>query len=660
MSSKTLFVFSIIFFCSRIFAAAEVVMFIDTNNNDKEIATARKTAEKLGKKFIVYPPEGQKFIRDEFKEFVQDNDFSTMIISGHNGGGRIRGGNNHGFVSYTDFDKIFKDDPEKKKALKTLMLLGCNTSNYDQILKWKSRFPNLSIIAGYDGTAPAQDKLGAHSYIEEILTKKDELLEQVDKKKLEIMLTKLKNIYALEAGIYLSTHTCVEGQYMGKEYFFSPHLKEKEKRFREFDFEECFNVVKEYLNKKLPLYREYYEGELLTESNENRDEVRELYNYFHRYKHCLNNDFAMENGETLYVPHWKQVLFLRFWKETQENIAKYYQSPLKRMDLFWNQLENDEKYIEKKINMKKERLEKELADYQAVQNVTKEDLLMKMNGTLTQIDFKISQITNRMSESYRSENKVLDKLYNKMSKIEGGQEKYYEIRDYIMNLTDFSVDIDKFIREKKLEAFDLDIYDLFQVSRNKNYLQREREFYIAIDENIRKKIPVVETMSSAQVSEQFKIKIAKIKSDMNDLEHFDIKQFQAELKKEKIFRNYEDFKEASRKEVMEIASTLGGYYEGATSGVGKKIDQILGKPGRKLLNRYLDFYKQTSETLNPNFIPFAWHEEQEVVEIINFDEEDNWVDAHKLADVEESLRFESTVEDSSISTFNNLYLGVFK
>ena len=371
--------------------AKETVLFIDTNNNDREIEEAERAAKIAGKKFLSYPKKGEPFSHPEAKALLENTSFSTLILSGHNGGGHISGDN--GSIGIDEVYNTLKKTPGKIKNLNTLLLLGCNTGNQSQMTKWKSRFPNLDIIAGYDGTAPAQDKPAGLSYIREIITKGDDLIAIGDEKKLERELRKLEHIYFLEAGFYIRSYTCPpEGSDVmtasTKEYLFRPLIENTKNRFKAFNLSECVEVVGKYLSEVQPVYTDYYNGNKSVTLPENKEEIRKLYNFYHQNKHCLESGVVGPDGEEIYPPHWKQVLFLRFWEDTRENILKFYHDQLTH-------------YFSKTEELR---------------NLSVEDIKKRLSYKRTMIKVKIENLKILMENGYDTYIKKLSSLQSKYEK----------------------------------------------------------------------------------------------------------------------------------------------------------------------------------------------------------------------------------------------------
>ena len=170
------------------------ILFLDLNNSPKEIEAAKKAAKQRGEKLIVFPERAMRYPADieqnlnqkltELKSKNQQNKISSLIISGHDGNGHFTG--SKGSMSYSDFANILESHPELKESVKSLYLWGCYTATPGSIINnWKPTFKNLDVIIGYDGSAPANDKLAGHNYLADALVKEKKMTSAKTDKQLK-------------------------------------------------------------------------------------------------------------------------------------------------------------------------------------------------------------------------------------------------------------------------------------------------------------------------------------------------------------------------------------------------------------------------------------------------------------------------------------------
>lgn len=238
------------------------VLFLDLNDSPKEIEAARKAAQRSGRKLVVLPdpsgPERQN--RERLRLDVQRLDrqmtrsrcdtekeaspackkleqeleekriahstatdamafdsaklqellaaraeskkpFDSIVVSGHDGTGTISG--TFGSITDAALADILSAYPEQKNALRSLHLWGCYTTSAGSLLlNWKRNFPNVSLITGYDGRAPLNDKPAGWHYLAGVLEQETKLITSGDSKKLQRSLFALPSSRQLHAAIY--------------------------------------------------------------------------------------------------------------------------------------------------------------------------------------------------------------------------------------------------------------------------------------------------------------------------------------------------------------------------------------------------------------------------------------------------------------------------
>jgi|GEM_PF-4510308 len=212
-------------------AARADILFFDLNNSPQEVAAAEKAAKARGEKVLVYPivksedsarlqalqnelnqirrsflnasstdrrsaerryreleDERRKiskrirFGRDAAMGVLKDLNergvkVNTIIMSGHDGNGDFSGKN--GGLSSQSLMEIVKDNPAIRDSVKSVFLAGCYTVKPGTMeFNWQEAFPNLKIMAGYPGEAPANDKLAGHQFMERFLSRESTLLNQ--------------------------------------------------------------------------------------------------------------------------------------------------------------------------------------------------------------------------------------------------------------------------------------------------------------------------------------------------------------------------------------------------------------------------------------------------------------------------------------------------
>ncbi len=366
--------------CSTKVDPNKVVFFVDTNYSDLEIKTAEKAACQRGERLVVVPknysdytshlvqyekskkafdkcmqkqgdcgelgskayadhstltefknqqPSLEEQIRDQFKELKSKNaKIQNVTISGHDGGGWF-GGHKGDFYRQSLAD-LMKEFPEINDV-QSLMLLGCYTGVQQEILNWKSIFPNVRMIGGYDGSAPLSDKLAGHTYLEDLLSKEKKLLQQADEKKINnFVANNIRNFNMLSAAVYVSPVCEEESPEDDKEFYYSS--KERSLKFQEFDASKCLSMKNELFSMS-DIYLKYDSGELEPPQDPSSGELRNLYDRARAVEHCFENQNVNLNVSNLFN--------LRFYSAVKENFARFYKDDLEEAERILNTITPD-------------------------------------------------------------------------------------------------------------------------------------------------------------------------------------------------------------------------------------------------------------------------------------------------------------------------------
>lgn len=628
--------------------AVETMLFLDTNNNDLEIKTARTAALKAGKKFISYPPKNAAFNTAEAQRLLRETKFSSLIISGHNGGGSFEGSAGH--ISFRHVLDALEENPYSRNHTRLLMLLGCNTSNLSQIINWKGIFPELDIIAGYDGTGPNQNTISGLSYIKEIISNGDELLKQDTEEDLKRALESLPYIYNLEAGIYLNHITCNEDNHKQEsEYIFRPLTSGDTPQFKKFDLSECVDKLHKLHTKIMPRYLKYFTGDLPIDTQAARSEMRGIYNFFHQTYSCIQateNDQDIETEtDDLELPNWQTILSLRFWNETQHNIASFYSEELNNAADFLQRMQNDSgalsKYIEE-FNKNQDQRASFIERLQKDKTFMLEEL-QKLNNDAR----RAKEVMERLREqsqtliSILSESLIADDIEYisyLIREIESEQVNPSELTMYLRNLLSDPI----YSQVSKADVFlEIDSY-LSQVKETKAI----RELSTLDTSLIQKSLKVVASTdrSSLHLLEQaLKLKKDTIKAEKESIIKFKTKlsEFQTDNLRPDTYRNL------SRAEVGQMAHSLSGLLESIPH------ELHLNDSKREYLELVYYFVQDVSWSLDSDYIPFSWHEITNEVEEPS-SEGTHYSEVHEIRDFERSNN-KSSLASKERSLHKELY-----
>lgn len=390
------FIFAGLLFILNLRTASADILFLDLNNSPKEIEAAEKAAKQRGEKLIVYPDkplgdEGHLSFKkslteklNELKSSSQQTKISSMILSGHNGNGHFAG--TSGSISYAGLKDVLESHPELNESVKSLYLWGCYTSTPGSIINnWKPTFKNLDVIIGYDGVAPANDKLAGHKYLTDALVKEKRMTSAKTDKELKSIFNDLayvKNVHAsiCKGDTYVSNkkmanlqklkEQCDEAEAVKWGDVYECYMYGRQPNPPDNQDLDCTDVPASTSNSKLRDMYNYLQetahcDDLIRSSRgRNRDQVIRLIfyknvlkNYFENNKACVNfvNKFLSDTGSSskIDMQNWLQLKRSEILKKTSEIIEEVYNYGSINSSLA-NQKSSDLSTgsIEKKINLK--------------------------------------------------------------------------------------------------------------------------------------------------------------------------------------------------------------------------------------------------------------------------------------------------------------------
>ncbi|WPU64867.1 hypothetical protein [Peredibacter starrii] len=353
--------------CQDSIKSDKYMLFIDTNESEREIETAEKAACARGEKMVIVPknykdyrtymeemakakkvamdctkknPTSTTACRDvqvafrqsyekmekfrlsqpkietgtdeALKEIKSKNGkLNNLIISGHDGGGEFGGAK--GRMSREDLSKAMAKYKDINNV-STLMLLGCYTGVQKEIIEWKNIFPDVRMIGGYDDSAPLSDKPAGHQFITELLTKEKALIANADQKKLQnFTRANVKSLTLLNAAVYVN---CEDGTNKEEFYYTS---KNRGKHFSPYGAKECHEKEKEF-NDIITQMAPYETGEKEPPADTARGELRQLYIKARNLEHC--SDFLKKEINV------SNLFNLLFYQGIKDSFAAFYKDDL--------------------------------------------------------------------------------------------------------------------------------------------------------------------------------------------------------------------------------------------------------------------------------------------------------------------------------------------
>jgi hypothetical protein len=358
-----------VFACDKPINPQKIILFVDTNNSEPEIQTAKKAACARGEKLMVVPQnyleygkytkavqaaekaymscvtrgancqaeekkssdayqEMYKFIYSQptiangveatMKEIqAQGAKLKNVTISGHDGGGHF--GGYKGGISRRDLDNIMANFQDINEV-GSVMLLGCYTGVQHEISAWRGIFPDARLIGGYDGSAPLSDKPAGHQYFEDLMVKEAQLTRQADQSRINsYVANNIRAVSLLNAAIYVNP-VCENPEEAVGYYFASG---QRAKRFQPVQTTEC-DRMRPQIRQMSERFRLYNDGVIEPPVDPSTGELRELYSQARAIEHCIFNDDSGMNVSQLFN--------LRFYDGVKKSFANYFKDDLAEVE----------------------------------------------------------------------------------------------------------------------------------------------------------------------------------------------------------------------------------------------------------------------------------------------------------------------------------------
>lgn len=418
--------------CKKKIDNSKVVMFVDTNESNLEIETAEKAACDRGQRIVIVPKNYKEYtsiitrvnaakkaadscmkasadnakkcesklqtyqntyleqynfnshqaainvqIRDALETIKNDKaTVENFTISGHDGGGHFGGQKSQ--ITRQEVLDIFEDYKDINKA-KSIFLLGCYTGVPREVMEWMEVFPDLRILAGYDGSAPLASRPEGHEYLYDLLMQEKALTTTADEKKLKSIITKsFKSIKLLNAAMYLKPICQIANN---EKAFYYGSILEDFKGLSVFDPKECEKIQPQLqiIQDKL---RQYNSGELESPSDTVKGEMRGIYSKARRFEHCFEKGTIGASA----------AFGLLFSEGLKDNFANFYKDDLKQAEntlTSITQAELDEAYS---------KLQEILAQDQNVLDKEEAEVLFMIDHTKEAFEAKFAALQNKMDE----------------------------------------------------------------------------------------------------------------------------------------------------------------------------------------------------------------------------------------------------------------------
>ena len=140
------------FMCLVGFNAHADILFIDTNNQGVEQRTIDELGRRYGERVHVVKGDGPELEEVFRRADAGEIRLRTIVGSGHSSGTSFGGA---GGSLTANIDKVLAQFPNAREQVRHFIGLGCYTGTKYNTAEWQSRFPNATVIAGFNGIAPS-------------------------------------------------------------------------------------------------------------------------------------------------------------------------------------------------------------------------------------------------------------------------------------------------------------------------------------------------------------------------------------------------------------------------------------------------------------------------------------------------------------------------
>lgn len=364
---------------------------------------ARNAALRARKEFIIQQPEISAQVRSELDGLKKENaKLVSVAISGHDGGGHF-GGDKGSFTRY-EMGNIMADYPEVNEV-SSLLLLGCYTGVTHEVKSWRSIFPKVKLIGGYDGSAPLSTRPQGHDYILDIMLNEKKMIGIKNKESVDLEMKRmLAGIESLNAAVWINP-ACNEED---NGFYYASKL---DRKFNILDTSACEKGLEE-LSLIAPEFEKYNSGEMEPPTDTGLNSpLRKIYDKIRTHQHCLNSDLGF--NQNLYGLNDNTAFNLLFWEGVKKNYAEYYNSDLQEAQSILDEIKVEDliKGTEESITSVEKQIEdvqEEIEAYKANPDKYKNDLHVKLlEAEKEKKEFlktpQYTSLMNRISQNSRLE-----------------------------------------------------------------------------------------------------------------------------------------------------------------------------------------------------------------------------------------------------------------
>lgn len=251
----------------------------------------------------------------ELQSFEAKNiQFSTVILSGHDGNGKFWGSIGKELTS-EDLRKAFASVPRMAKGVRSVALLGCYTTNIGSLdTHWKTVFPAAKAFGGYEQKGPLAHVPMGHEYLKAFLSRDKKFAQAKTKKEMLELFKNLPQIRNLAASL-------------ASDEF---HVSHRGVKTIEELYESCRQLNGESaLRKQFTCHYEARAGCENVPKDTKAGALRKFYEELQANAHCKEM-LTVDADHSL--PKAEAVLSLIFFENIKGNFLRLHQTELQEMD----------------------------------------------------------------------------------------------------------------------------------------------------------------------------------------------------------------------------------------------------------------------------------------------------------------------------------------
>lgn len=301
--------------CDRPVDQKKVVLFLDMNMGEAEVAAAERAACEKGQRLFAFSTYPGAYRKKSFPGTVkpiveqlaaQDAAITTVILSGHAGGGFFMGPN--GRIRKEEVINIIKDAYRSKPHLLSqwnlALMWGCYSAVPEEAVDWRESLPSLKILGGFYDSAPSSRQPIDRSILHDLMTKGSRTLQVgCEPSRVKQAIEGVTNYGQTAASIFVKP-SCNPGGFLY--YQDGPRHN-----FETLDAAStCTASDRAVVDLQRRIVQKYFSGQVPVPADTSKGELRLAYTRSRQYEHCLSsNDFYMTPDRIGALLFWNGVRF---------------------------------------------------------------------------------------------------------------------------------------------------------------------------------------------------------------------------------------------------------------------------------------------------------------------------------------------------------------